>query len=65
MKLTADENYFEQAARFDLRCACEECAFFDGERGACVHGYPTDEHRESYYRSSPRWIVPCKDFEVV
>lgn len=67
MKSSNDERFREEAARFGLRFGCEDCAHFDEARDACVHGYPTAEHRRSALgegdgsERSP-WVVFCKEF---
>ena len=63
MKVVQDERFREQRARFALRFTCEHCALFDAERG-CAHGFPTDEHRTSYYDDPDAPIVFCKDFDL-
>jgi hypothetical protein len=64
MKFDADRTFFEQARAFHLRFTCEDCAYLELETGKCVHGYPNEEHRRAHVESSPRWIIPCKDFEL-
>lgn len=64
MKFEAHRSFFEQAENFDLRFTCEDCAYLDLEKGTCIHGYPNDDHLRAYIESSPRWIIPCKDFEL-
>ncbi len=64
MKFDADSTFFEQAEKFHLRFTCEDCAYLELEDGTCIHGYPNDEHRRAAIEASPRWIIPCKDFEL-
>jgi len=64
VEFKATRTFFDQAEKFGLRCACEDCSQFDARTETCIHGYPNDVHRLAYLRSSPPVIVPCKDFEL-
>ena len=61
MKLPLAERFRDEAARFVLRWTCDHCAYFDPDRAACAHGYPTDEHR----REDADPVVFCKEHELV
>lgn len=65
MKFKADRKFFDQAKKYSLVHTCEYCAYFNTEEGKCVHKYPNEVHRSHYYESFPKWIVPCKDFELI
>lgn len=67
MKSANDERFQEEAAKFGFRFGCEDCAHFAEGRDACVHGYPTAEHRRAHVgggagAAPPPWIVFCKEF---
>jgi hypothetical protein len=64
MKIEQDRVFREQAEHYRLRFNCEDCGLFDAEREACVHGFPTTEHRAAYYRDPDSRIVFCKHFEL-
>ena len=64
MKFKPDPDYFEQADRYELRCACEHCAYWNAGTGECIHAYPNEVHRLAYLEHDPEWIIPCKDFEL-
>ncbi|MDD9932190.1 MAG: hypothetical protein OXT09_01225 [Myxococcales bacterium] len=64
MKVPQDARFRLQRSRYALRFTCEHCALFDTERETCAHGFPTDEHRASYYESEEVPVVFCKDFEL-
>jgi hypothetical protein len=51
----------EEMSRFQLRYACEDCAQFAPDTGACSAGYPNSEHRVAERRVE---IVFCKEFEL-
>jgi hypothetical protein len=51
----------DEAARFALRFACEDCAHFDAERAACAHGYPPGPRRPALASDE---VVFCKEFEL-
>ncbi len=62
MKTLVDERLRAEAARYDLRFACPNCAYFDELAQRCAEGYPIDEHRET--ELSRREILFCKLFEA-
>jgi hypothetical protein len=64
MRIERDQRFDDQRRAFALRFTCEECAFFHEPSGACVHDFPNEEHRLSYYDAPGRWIVFCKDFDL-
>jgi hypothetical protein len=51
----------DEAARFTLRFACDDCAHFDAARTACAHGYPPGPRRAELESEE---IVFCKEFEL-
>lgn len=61
----------EEAARFELRAACRDCAHWMPRRGACLHGWPDDGQRRWPLDSpdprtgeAPDEAVFCKEFEL-
>jgi hypothetical protein len=64
LKLPQLPSFGQQRERFALRFTCEHCALFDPEHERCSHGFPTEEHRLSYYASRDAMLVFCKDFEL-
>ena len=62
MRIRPDARFVEERARFALRFCCEDCGQFDPPREACVHGYPTSDHRLVRYEDRAAEIVFCKDF---
>jgi hypothetical protein len=59
----ADALLREQAQRFALRFACEDCAHFDAERARCVHGY-IERPSVSDLEKPDGVITFCKEFEL-
>jgi hypothetical protein len=49
----------EEAERFALRYACDDCAHFHEE--VCAHGYPPGERRRALQPNEE--IEFCKEFE--
>jgi hypothetical protein len=64
MKLPQYRGFRADCERFALRFTCEHCALFDPEQESCSHGFPTEEHRLSYYEAEGAPLVFCKDFEL-
>lgn len=56
---TPDAASGSAAVAGSFRFACEDCAHFVVERGACANGYPNAAHR----RGAPR-VTFCKEFEL-
>jgi hypothetical protein len=65
VKLPPSDAFRAQRAHFNLRFNCEDCALFDADTETCAHGFPTEEHRQSYYDDPGSLIVFCKDFDLV
>jgi hypothetical protein len=64
MWVPRDERFDEERERSGLRFTCEHCAFFHEPTGRCIHGFPNEQHRLSFYDAPGDWIVFCKDFEL-
>ena len=68
MKTRLDMVLLEEAARFSLRFACEDCVHFDATGDRCLHGYPPAP-RLAALRAPPvsdaeRTLAFCKEFEL-
>ncbi len=61
MKTRVDERLRDEARRFALRFACEDCAHFDGAR--CGNGWPGRVAR-SLDEPGVTEIELCKEFEA-
>ena len=64
MKTVVDGRLRVEAVTFELRYACEHCAHFDPQNGACSQGYPNDDHRHLHLESAAS-LTFCKSFELV
>jgi hypothetical protein len=60
MKTAVDARLLEEAKRFRLRHTCDDCVYF--AESACIHGYPTAEHRVPLELG--REVVFCKELEL-
>ena len=61
MRTRVDLLLLEEAARFGLRFACEDCAHFEEVSALCNHGYPSEPRRADLQNET---IVFCKEFEI-
>jgi hypothetical protein len=61
MKTNVDARFRDEARRFSLRFACEECVHFDAAGSVCSLGYPAAPRREDLRRAS---LELCKEFEL-
>lgn len=61
MRIPQDERFRDEAARYDLKWNCEDCALADGE-GGCVHGFPTARHLAARYEDPTADVLFCKEF---
>ena len=59
-----DEQLRQEARRLRLLWSCEACAHFDAPFERCVHGYPTEPHRQAAL-DDRREMAFCKEFELV
>ncbi|MDQ2645718.1 MAG: hypothetical protein M3020_18020 [Myxococcota bacterium] len=62
MKTLVDARLRDEARRFELRLACEDCAHFCPEQGGCTHGYPKRVERGL---DGAEELEFCKEFELV
>ena len=67
MEVALDSSFDEQRKRYSFCFTCEHCVHFDSDLEVCLHGFPNDMHRLSYYEQTPRplTILFCKDFDLV
>jgi hypothetical protein len=61
MRTLVDARLREEAARFSLRFACEDCAHFDEAAARCAHGYPPAPRRGALDGDE---LSFCKEFEA-
>jgi hypothetical protein len=59
MRTRVDLQLAEEAKKFALRFACDDCIHFCEQKG-CEHGYPLSPRREDLQAET---IVFCKEFE--
>lgn len=66
MEVTYNREFEEQRSRYSFCFTCEHCAHFDDLCGVCLHGYPCEMHRLTYYERElkPTTIIFCKDFDL-
>lgn len=67
MHLRRTSEFDDEACRFRLRHACEDCGHFDAAGERCRHGWPSEAHRRARYLTPPREgdeLVFCKEFEL-
>jgi hypothetical protein len=62
VKTRVDARLLEEARRFELRLACEDCAHFCPENRSCAHGYPNRVERRL---DGTAELEFCKEFELV
>jgi hypothetical protein len=64
VKQPRDARFEQERVALNLRFECEDCVYFDPPNKACVHGYPTLEHRAQVDGDGTRLLVFCKEFEI-
>lgn len=69
MRTLVDARLREEAARYALRFACEDCAHFDpGGSGRCSLEYPASPRRDALgpppARDETTELELCKEFEL-
>ncbi len=65
MRFELNQEFLDELRRFNLCYHCEHCVHFDPETSACVHGYPTRDHRSSSEAEGQGELVFCKEFELI
>jgi hypothetical protein len=64
VKTIVDDRLRDEAARFQFRFACDDCAHFDEVRERCSLSYPAAPRRRTLARDSDSADVElCKTFE--
>jgi hypothetical protein len=61
VKTRVDARLLDEARRFALRLACEDCAHFCPENQGCAHGYPNRVERRLEDAAELEF---CKEFEL-
>jgi hypothetical protein len=61
MRTVVDKTLRDEAARFRLRFACDDCAHFSVERARCAHGYAAAPRARDL--EAPE-LTFCKEFEL-
>jgi hypothetical protein len=61
MRTRVDARLREEAARYALRFACEDCAHFDSGAGRCSLEYPAAPRRDALLAEE---LELCKEFEL-
>ena len=61
MKIAVTEELRQEATRFSLRFACDDCAHFDPGRQRCSLGYPASPRHDALLGND---LELCKSFEV-
>jgi hypothetical protein len=70
MRFPLTAQLVEQARRFALRSACQDCFFWDPKRSECWHGWPDEGQRRWPLATDPDEGPPvteaafCKEFEL-
>ena len=67
MKTPVDAHLTAEAARFELRFACDDCVHFAPEREpTCGHGWPVRLRRGEIEAGGPERapLAFCKEFEL-
>ena len=70
MQFPLTAQLVDEARRYQLRSACQDCLFWLSARGACLHGWPDegqrrwplDAHAEG--EPAPTTAAFCKEFEL-
>lgn len=65
MKTRVTLRFLDEARRFGLRYACDDCAHFvvGAPSATCAHGYPLGERRGRALREDDE-LSFCKEFEA-
>jgi hypothetical protein len=68
MRTRVDARLREEAARYALRFACEDCAHFDPSSGRCSLEYPASPRRDALLAppagDETTELELCKEFEL-
>jgi hypothetical protein len=61
VRTLVDERLRREAARYDLRFACDHCAHFDADAARCSLDYPAAPRHDALRGTE---IELCKSFEL-
>ncbi len=61
MKTVVDLRLREEAARFALRFACEDCVNWRASAESCAHGYPAEPRKGALAGDE---LAFCKEWEL-
>jgi hypothetical protein len=61
VRTPVDDRLRDEAARFALRFACDDCAHFDERRARCSLAYPAQPRRDALDHAH---LELCKSFEL-
>ena len=61
MKTGVDEQLRDEAARYRLRFACDDCAHFDADGARCSLAFPAAPRRDALEGAE---LELCKSFEL-
>jgi hypothetical protein len=61
LRTRVDLLLVDEAGRFRLRFACEDCSHFDDANELCNHEYPSEPRRADLKKDA---VVFCKEFEI-
>jgi hypothetical protein len=65
MRLPLGPEFRIEWQRYALRFCCEDCTYFCERDQRCIHGWPEEEHRLSFYLAPTcDELVFCKEFEL-
>jgi hypothetical protein len=68
VRTRVDARLRDEAARYSLRFACEDCAHFDPDCGRCSLEYPAAPRRDALLappaRDGTTELELCKEFEL-
>jgi hypothetical protein len=61
VRTRVDSRLREEAARYSLRFACDDCAHFDADAEKCSLEYPASPRRDALQDAE---LDLCKEFEL-
>ncbi len=54
----------KETERYNFKCECQDCVFYEAQKTRCSHGYPTLAERR-LTEASPLVDIFCKEFSVM
>ncbi len=64
LRTRVDDVFRDEAGRYALRYACEDCQHFLGDDAGCAHEWPTEDHLARPIGGHEALVVFCKEFEL-